>query len=141
MAKGLPNTSTSIDIQQQSGRAKEIDEIELEEKRNHYRNILWDFERRLYKEVIKLGLPAGELDVVFDKAKVFETPNDKKIRWQTLKEYGVADEIDFIMEHYEVGEEEAEKIFINLKDRAQRLGLGKKTTLQELTDKIYNETL
>lgn len=45
------------------------------------------------------------------------------------------------MEHYEVGEEEAEKIFINLKDRAQRLGLGKKTTLQELTDKIYNETL
>jgi hypothetical protein len=119
--EGIPSSSTSEDVGNLSGFAKEIDESELNENREHSRAILYKFEIDLLKIMAivwnyhnpskLLDLKNGEFEVTFSEEKPHETISDKTNRRKMEAEYKINTPIDFIMEDKEVSQEEAEQIY------------------------------
>ncbi len=124
--EGISGNSASMDRIAESGTAKIIDELELLEKREEYKTILYHFMIHLL-EIMRVvwnyynpsqGLYGGtDFDVRFTEAKIFESIDDKKKRYDMSIEYGYKDEIDIASEELEVSEEEAKEI---MRVRSQR---------------------
>lgn len=125
-SEGLNGNSTSMDIKAESGAAKMIDELELLEKREEYKTILYHFMVNLLRVVcmvwnyynprIAISDTSG-FEVRFTEAKLFESIDDKKKRYDMALEYGYKDEIDITAEELEVSETEAVEIIKTRKER------------------------
>jgi hypothetical protein len=121
ISEGLPASSTSIEAITQSGYAKTIDEVELREsieldewkiyyfikdvipiiiKVANYFNILPDDIKKFYNDNTMI-------ETYFAKAKTYETPSDKKQRYDFEKENLISDEVDIIMNELGLTEEQA----------------------------------
>lgn len=118
-AEGIPQASASLEVSAQSGTAKTIDRLELEEQRESDIEKLIRFEvqllnviRMVWNENIRTNkLPDGEFYVEFSKEETAETVSDKINRRKMEKEYRIKDEIDFIMEDLGLTREEATEHF------------------------------
>ena len=115
-----------MELKAESGAAKMIDELELLERREEYKTILWHFMINLLK-IIRyvwnyynpsqaLNMNA-EFDIRFTEANVFESTDDKKKRYDMALEYGYKDEIDIAAEELEISETEAMEVIKVRKER------------------------
>lgn len=117
---GLPASSSSTDIVSQSGTAKKIDEIELNEIRSSLRNTSYYYVIDLLEklrivwntwavEMDEEKIPDGEFDVWFSETTEAETPEEKNARREGEIKFGISNPINFIMEDREIDEAEAKK--------------------------------
>ena len=118
-SEGISGNSASMELKAESGAAKMIDELELLERREEYKTILWHFMINLlntiryvwnyYNPAHALNMNA-EFDIRFTEANVFETADDKKKRYDMALEYSYKDEIDIASEELEISETEAMEV-------------------------------
>jgi hypothetical protein len=107
-------SSVSQQVDDLSGIAKIVDNAELEEKRLDNLELLYQFEIDLLNKIrmvwnkysaTKLN-EAGEFEVEFVEDSQTETVADKTARREMEKKYGIANEIDFVIEDKELGSRE-----------------------------------
>jgi len=131
---GLPASSASLETLGQSGVAKQIDEVELNEIRADLRNKSYYYVLDLLNklravwnyyavEMNEAKIPEGEFDIQFSDTPQSESITDTKARREMEIAHDIATPIDFIMEDYEVDETEAKKMYeankeINSKNKA-----------------------
>lgn len=119
---GLPASSASTDVTSQSGTAKKIDEIELNEIRATLRNISYYYVIDLLEKLrvvwntyaVEMGedkIPDGEFDLEFSENMESETPEEKNARRDGEIKHNTSNPINFIMEDKEVDEVEAKRQF------------------------------
>jgi hypothetical protein len=131
MSEGLSSQSGDTEISNESGVKRAMDEIELQEKRNDYKEILYNFEIELLEMIrtvnntygpVKLN-DKGDFEVTFSEEKEVENINDKIARRQMEKEIGYYDEIDFTMQDLEIDYNDAVQVLQERKKRMSELGL------------------
>lgn len=115
-SEGISGGASSTELKAESGAAKVIDELELYEKREEYKSALYHFMIHLlniirvvwnyYNPQLTLDVD-GTFDVRFADNRIFESPDEKKKRYDMALEYGYKDEVDITMEELEISEEEA----------------------------------
>ncbi|MBK6878663.1 MAG: hypothetical protein IPG99_20065 [Ignavibacteria bacterium] len=111
ISEGMNASSVSQQVDDLSGIAKIVDNAELEEKRLDNFELLYQFEIDLLNKcrmvwnkysATKLN-EAGEFEVEFVEDSQTETVSDKTARREMEKKYGIANEIDFVIEDKELG--------------------------------------
>jgi hypothetical protein len=136
-SKGIVGSTASKDRTVESGAAKEIDLLPVLERRNKLRNLIkeklelpcLEMLRKVWNYGVNNDLLDGELldenatfEVVMQETKSFESIDDKiKIR-KMQKEYGIKDEVDFMMEDTGCTEKEALAEIKKRRGRAQEVG-------------------
>jgi hypothetical protein len=114
ISEGMNASSVSQQVDDLSGIAKIVDNAELEEKRLDNLELLYQFEIDLLNKIrmvwnkyssTKLN-EAGEFEVEFVEDSQTETVADKTARREMEKKYGIANEIDFVIEDKELGSRE-----------------------------------
>jgi len=114
ISEGMNASSVSQQVDDLSGIAKIVDNAELEEKRLDNLELLYQFEIDLLNKMrmvwnkyspTKLN-EAGEFEVEFVEDSQTETVSDKTARREMEKKYGIANEIDFVIEDKELGSRE-----------------------------------
>lgn len=153
----LPASSASADIKVLSGYAKNIDEIELVETRESDKaNLLKFIYDALGKILIVANYNSGKLKgynlkgvkienltIQYQEINSFENEQDKWLRREKEKMYGMKDEIDFIMEDNNCNEAEAIKILESKRKRREQLNLEDNTKakpqLNDLFGNVINE--
>lgn len=119
---GLPASSASIETLGQSGVAKQIDEVELNEIRADLRNKSYYYVLDLLNKLrvvwnyyaIEMGepkIPEGEFDIQFSDIPEAESITDTKARRDMEIEHDISNPINFIQEDYEVDEVVAKKMY------------------------------
>lgn len=119
---GLPASSASQEVVGQSGVAKQIDEVELNEIRADLRNKSYYYVLDLLNKLrivwnyyaVEMGepkIPDGDFDIQFSDRPESESLTDTKLRREMEIEHDIATPIDFIMEDYEIDEVEAKKMY------------------------------
>ncbi len=125
-SEGLSPSSASTELKAESGAAKAIDELELYERREEYKTILFHFMNELLivtRAVWNYYNPANTLDenksfdIRFSESKIFESPEDRKKRYDMALEYGYKDKIDITAEELEISEDEAKEVLSIRKER------------------------
>ena len=125
ISEGLSSQSGDVNTQSESGVKRAMDEIELEEKRNEYKETLYNFEIELLDMIrlvnnkynsVKLNEKAV-FEVTFSKEKESESIDDKIKRREMESAIGYYDEVDFTMQDLEVDKQTAIDI---LKERQMR---------------------
>lgn len=131
-SEGISASSASTDQSKaQSGAAKVIDEIELYEKREEYKNALYYFMEHLLNVVRVVWnnynpndkLADADFNISFTESKIFESVADKQKRHEMGIKFGYKDEIDVTMEELEISEEEAVKRILDRQKRRKEHGL------------------
>jgi hypothetical protein len=131
MSEGLSSQSGNTEVSNESGVKRAMDEIELQEKRNDFKEILYNFEIELLNMIrlvnntynpVKLNDKAI-FEVTFSEEKETENISDKIARRQMEKEIGYYDEIDFTMQDLEVDYNDAVQVLQERKKRMTELGL------------------
>jgi len=131
MSEGLSSQSSDTEVSNESGVKRAMDEVELQEKRNDYKEILYNFEIELLEMIrlvnnkyspTKLN-DKGIFEVTFSEEKETENINDKIARRQMEKEIGYYDEIDFTMQDLEIDYNDAVQVLQERKKRMSELGL------------------
>ncbi|MBK6878668.1 MAG: hypothetical protein IPG99_20090 [Ignavibacteria bacterium] len=111
ISEGMNASSVSQQVDDLSGIAKIVDNAELEEKRLDNLELLYQFEIDLLNKMrmvwnkyspTKLN-ESGEFEVEFVEDSQTETVSDKTARREMEKKYGIANEIDFVIEDKELG--------------------------------------
>ena len=134
-SEGLSAQSGDTQATQESGIKRIVDELELEERRNDFKEILYNFEIELLNMIRlvynkhnsdKLN-EKGIFEVTFSEEKSTESITDKISRREMESAIGYKDEIDFTMEDLEVDESQAIEILKSRKDRMRILGLENET--------------
>jgi hypothetical protein len=114
ISEGMNASSVSQQVDDLSGIAKIVDNAELEEKRLDNLELLYQFEIDLLNKMrmvwnkysaTKLN-ETGEFEVEFVEDSQTETVSDKTVRREMEKKYGIANEIDFVIEDKELGSRE-----------------------------------
>jgi hypothetical protein len=114
ISEGMNASSVSQQVDDLSGIAKIVDNAELEEKRLDNLELLYQFEIDLLNKMrmvwnkysaTKLN-ETGEFEVEFVEDSQTETVSDKTARREMEKKYGIANEIDFVIEDKELGSRE-----------------------------------
>lgn len=119
---GLPASSASQEVVGQSGVAKQIDEVELNEIRADLRNKSYYYVLDLLNKLrivwnyyaVEMGepkIPEGDFGIQFSDRPESESLTDTKLRREMEIEHDIATPIDFIMEDYEIDEVEAKKMY------------------------------
>lgn len=119
---GLPASSASQEVVGQSGVAKQIDEVELNEIRADLRNKSYYYVLDLLNKLrivwnyyaVEMGepkIPDGDFDIQFSDRPESESLTDTKLRREMEIEHDIATPIDFIMEDYEIDEVKAKKMY------------------------------
>lgn len=135
-SEGISAQSGSVEATDESGIKRMIDELELEERRDDFKEILYNFEIDLLNNIrlvnnkyqkTKLN-ETGYFEVTFSEEKAAETINDKVTRREMENAVGYHDEVDFTMQDLEVSEKEAIKILQVRKNRMKELGLEKENS-------------
>ena len=133
MSEGLSSQSGDVTTQSESGVKRAMDEVELEEKRNEYKETLYNFEIDLLNKIRLVNNKynpsnrlndKGYFEVTFSEEKESETISDKISRREMESAIGYYDEVDFTMQDLEVSEEDAIKILQAKQKRKAELGLN-----------------
>lgn len=127
-SEGLSAQSGSVDVASESGVKREMDEVELKEKRENYKETLYAFEIDLLNKIRMVWneynptnqIADGEFDITFSEEQSTETVQDKIARREMEKKFGLKDEVDFVMEDFEISEAEAIQ---HIKARQERKAL------------------
>jgi len=141
--QGLPASSMSADKQSLSGDAKEMDEKELEESRDRKRasilkmikellnitRVVWNY----HKQGEDLPENGYKFKIQLNDQNIMKSPADIKAEREMQKAYGIADEIDFIMQDLELTEEEAIEHFKKRKERMNMIETGTKQPAKKVT--------
>lgn len=143
MSEGLSAASSDIQARLESGVSKGYDELEMQIQRDDLKNIMYYFELDLLERIRTIWnienpnnkLPEGKFDIIYSEEKPAESVNDKKIRRDMEKSYGIKNEIDFAMEDLEISREDAVKLV------ARNLGFDEKITEQELIRNLNNRNV
>ena len=147
----LPASSASADVKVLSGYAKNIDEIELVESREGDKANLMRF---IYDAIDKTLMVArynssqmkdfklGNYDInkialQFQEINSYESEQDKWLRREKEKQYGMKDEIDFIMEDENCSEDEAIDILESKRERREKYNLDDKTVKPVTTQDLF----
>ncbi|MBK7447843.1 MAG: hypothetical protein IPJ45_17835 [Ignavibacteria bacterium] len=117
-SEGLSAQSGDVNVANESGVKRSMDEIELQEKRDDYKELLYNFEIELLNMIRlvhntymtpKLNDKAY-FELTFSEEKGTETIQDKIARREMEKSIGYKNDVDFTMEDLEVSEDEAIEI-------------------------------
>jgi hypothetical protein len=134
MSEGINGSSASTELKAESGAAKLIDELELLERREEFKTILYHFMHHLLNvtRVVwnyynpRNSLPDNDFEIRFVDLNIFESVDDKKKKYDMALEYGYKDEIDIAMEELEISEEEAAERIRSRKERREQTAHNKK---------------
>ena len=127
ISEGMNASSVSQQVDDLSGIAKIVDNAELEEKRLDNLELLYQFEIDLLNKMrmvwnkysaTKLN-ESGEFEVEFVEDSQTETVSDKTARREMEKKYGIANEIDFVIEDKELGSRD--EALAHIKQRQEEL--------------------
>ncbi|MCC6865756.1 MAG: hypothetical protein IT280_06300 [Ignavibacteria bacterium] len=115
-SEGISGGTASTELKAESGAAKIIDELELLEKREEYKTLLYHFMQHLL-QVIRVvwnyNNPNVQLnknslfETSFTEARIFETIDEKRKRYDMALAIGYKDRIDITAEELECSEAEA----------------------------------
>jgi hypothetical protein len=129
ISEGLNASSVSQDVNDMSGIAKIVDNAELEERRLDNLDLLYAFEvdllnkcRMVWNKYSNEKLnDKAVFEVEFIEDPQTETISDKAARREMEKKYGIANEIDFVIEDKELAsrEEALEHIQLRQKELTQ----------------------
>jgi len=128
-SEGLSAQSGSSDVANESGVKRAMDEIELQEKRDDYKELLYNFEIELLN-MIRLVHNAymnpklndkATFELTFSEEKGTETIQDKIARREMEKTIGYKNDVDFTMEDLEVSEDEAIEILNKVFEQNKKL--------------------
>lgn len=141
-SQGLSAASADIDPVKQSGISKIIDESELEEIRNSYKEVLYDWMqdtlntmRIVWNNFSMNKLPEkNDFIIQFSEEKAIETITDKLVRREMEKKFFIKSEVDFIMEDLEVDETKALEILNKNRNLAQTPTFNVDDLLTDETD-------
>ena len=152
-SEGLSAQSGDVNVANESGVKRSMDEIELQEKRDDYKELLYNFEIELLNMIRlvhntymnpKLNDKAY-FELTFSEEKGTETIQDKIARREMEKTIGYKNDVDFTMEDLEVSEDEAIEILNKVSEQNKLLSelktdseTEKENSLPE--DKLEDET-
>ena len=128
-SEGLSAQSGDVNTNNESGVKRAMDEIELQEKRDDYKELLYNFEIELLNMIRlvhntymnpKLNDKAT-FELTFSEEKGTETIQDKIARREMEKTIGYKNEVDFTMEDLEVSEDEAIGILKKVSEQNKKL--------------------
>jgi hypothetical protein len=148
LAAGIPASSASIDQSAQSGVAKEIDEIELVEKRLKLKNILYYFEIDLLEkirtvwnyyasEMNEKQIPDGDFNLSFAEDDMKLSTDEKIKRDEFDLKHNLTNPLRLLSEKLEIDETEAEEM---LKDNIERNQNKAITDTNSIIDRILTST-
>lgn len=128
-SEGLSSASGSVDITNASGISKMIDENELYERREEFKEMLYDFEIETLKNIRMVNNFHNseklndklQFEVTFSEEKPMESISDKIARRDMQVKYGYSNAVTFAMEDLEVSEEEALQIIQEIKLQNEQL--------------------
>lgn len=119
ISEGISASSASTELVAQSGAAKTIDEIELNERRDETKELLYDFEIDLLNNlrmIYNFYSPKDNLtetktfNIIFNESKSYESIQDKIARREMELKYNLKNITDFAMEDFEISELEAQEL-------------------------------
>jgi hypothetical protein len=151
ISEGLNASSVSQDVNDMSGIAKIVDNAELEERRLDNLELLYTFEvdllnkcRMVWNKYSNEKLnDKAVFEVEFIEDPQTETISDKAARREMEKKYGIANEIDFVIEDKELAsrEEALEHIQLRQKELTQlnATTVAQKETVEPETNEETNE--
>lgn len=141
ISEGLNASSVSAQVDDLSGVAKMVDNAELEEKRLDNLELLYNFEidlmnkcRMVWNKYSNKKInEQGEFYLEFIEDPQTESVTDKAARREMEKKYGIANEIDFVLEDKELAsrEEALEHIQLRQRELTQLNATGDKLTPEE----------
>ena len=138
-SEGLSAQSGDVNVANESGVKRSMDEIELQEKRDDYKELLYNFEIELLNMIRlvhntymtpKLNDKAT-FELTFSEEKGTETIQDKIARREMEKSIGYKNDIDFTMEDLEVSEDEAIEILKKVSEQSKLISETKVETPAE----------
>lgn len=140
--EGLPASSASTESKDLSGKAKEIDTLELFEERPFLQMKLKDFATDLLEKMIMVHnyhsqsakIPeGGKIKFSFNEDETLKTTDEILTEREMQKKYFIADEIDFIMQDLDCSEDEAIEHYKKRKQRLNELAGDTLTTKKGMT--------
>ena len=140
--EGLPASTASTESKDLSGKAKEIDTLELFEERPFLQMKLKDFATDLLEKMIIVHnfhsqggkIPeGGKVVFSFNEDETLKTTDDIIKDREMQKKYFIADEIDFIMQDLDISEDEAKEHYLKRKQRANEIAGETITTKKAMT--------
>ena len=147
-SEGLSSSSTDTKVSQLSGVAKNIDELELYEKREEYKEILFNAEQDLIGKCIMVNnkyftnstLPEVKVNIYFSEDKESESIDDKIKRRKMETDIGYKSPVDYTMEDLEVSEKEAIQILTDAKAENEQFTTVAQDNAAELMKQKNNVT-
>lgn len=138
-SEGLSSQSGSTDTVSESGIKRSMDEVELQERRDDFKEILYNFEIDLLQNIRMVNNAyqnpklndKAYFEVTFSEEKATETIQDKILRRDMEKQIGYKNNISFTMEDLEVSEEEAIIILNNIQKQNKLIEPKEVTTPPE----------
>ena len=150
ISEGLNASSVSTQVDDLSGVAKMVDNAELEERRLDNLELLYAFEIDLMKKcrmvwnryaTNKIN-EQGEFYLEFIEDPQTESVQDKTARREMEKKYGIANEIDFVMEDKEIASREEALEHIQLRQQElTQLNTRTQTTEPETDENATGDNL
>lgn len=134
LTNSIANASANLETIAQSGLAKKIDELALIESREELKTKLYYFEKDLMRKIAYIyntifdnidfvGLPieAKNFDLIFNESQAYETIDEKIKRYEFLKKYNLIDDVDIVMNEFELSETEAIEYIKKRKERMKEI--------------------
>lgn len=128
-SEGLSAQSGDVSATKESGVKRAIDEIELEERRDEFKETLYNFEIDLLENIRMVNNAyqnpklndKAMFEVTFSEEKAMETIQDKIARREMEREIGYKNNITFTMEDLECSEEEAIEVLKRIEQQNKLL--------------------
>jgi len=120
MSMGIPSSSSALDTVAQSGAAKNIDEVELKERRETLTAKMYDFELESLEKLRMVWntyavemkeplIPEGEFEVIFQEPQMTIPIKDRILLEEHDLKYDLTSPVKTLMQRDEVDEEQAKK--------------------------------
>jgi len=135
MAMGIPSSSSALDTVAQSGAAKNIDEVELKERRETLTAKMYDFEldaldklRMVWNtyagEIGEPLIPEGDFEVVFQEPQMNIPVKDRILLEEHDLKFDLTNPVKLLMQRDEIDEEQAKKDLAINKEQNKDLSIN-----------------
>lgn len=145
-SEGLSAGSGNAEISDQSGVSKIIDENELYEKREDYKEVLYDFEIDLLQKIRMVAnyhneksIGEGDFNITFSEEKPTESISDKIARREMESGYGYKTAVTFAMEDLEISESDAIELIKHNKEVMKELNMDSEKSEDEVKNEVKPE--
>jgi len=135
MAMGIPASSSALDTVAQSGAAKNIDEVELKERRETLTAKMYDFEldaleklrmvwNEYASEIGEKAIPDGEFEVIFKEPEMNIPIKDRILLEEHDLKNDLTNPVKILMQRDEIDEEQAKKDYAVNKEQNKDLSIN-----------------